>query len=168
MNQLFGTLVKLLPSKPVYAHCDIPCGIYDPHNAQMAAHTVLRMVNLINDLKASSDSAPFEERKEIIHKISRMTKVKEEHGAHIEHELVTLWADYFKDEHLKDYPNLHDLVWKTIKLTGKVRQEVNLEAANELLKNVQEIAEIFWKTKNMDSIRIPSGYPTEGEIVSHS
>ena len=59
-------LLKILPQTIAYAHCDIPCGIYDPHAAQMAAHTVIRMTNLINDLRASSDNAPFEERKKII------------------------------------------------------------------------------------------------------
>jgi len=165
--KLLDKIVKFLPSKPVYAHCDIPCGIYDPHSAQMAAHTVLRITTMINDLKASSDNAPFEERKAIIHNISRMTRVKEKHGEIVEHELVTLWGDYFKEEHLKQYPELHDLIWKSIKLTGKVRQELNLEAVNELLGNVQKIAEIFWKTKGLEPVRISSGYPTEGEIVSH-
>lgn len=152
---ILSTFIKLLPSKPIYAHCDIPCGIYDPHNAQMAAHTVIRMTKLISE--AGNDT----------HKIARMTRVKEEHARVVEEELETLWADYFKEEHLKDYPDLNNLILKTVKLTGKVRQEVNLEAAQELLKNVQEIAEIFWKTKGMEPVRIPSGYPTEGEIVSH-
>lgn len=153
--KLLNSLLKLLPSKPIYAHCDIPCGIYDPHEMQMAAHTVIRMVNLIN------------ESKEDTHKMVRCIKVKEEHAQRVEHEVVTLWADYFKEEHLKDYPNLHDLIWKTVKLSGQVRQEINLEASKELLKNTQEIAEIFWKTKKMEPVRVPSGYPTEGEIVSH-
>ena len=156
MQKIINSLVKLLPSRLVYAHCDIPCGIYDPHEAQLAAHTIIRMVNLIND--AGSD----------VHKISRMTSVKEHHAKKVEEELVTLWADYFKEEHLKDYPDLHDLIWKAIKLTGKVRQEVNLEASQKLLADVQKIAEIFWKTKGLEPTKIRSGYPTEGEIISHS
>lgn len=152
---ILDKLIKTLPSKPVFAHCDIPCGIYDPHLAQMAAHTILRMTKLIGEAEGD------------IHKISRITHVKEEHGELCEKELETLWADYFKEEHLKQYPKLSDLIFKTIKLTGKVRQEINLEAAQELLANVQEIAEIFWKTKGFEPIRIPSGYPTEGEMVSH-
>ena len=153
--RILNYLIKVLPSKPLYAHCDIPCGIYDPHLAQMAAHTIIRMTKLIDE--AEDD----------VHKIARLTHVKEEHGDLCEEELITLWGDYFKEEHLKDYPNLHDLVWKSVKLTGKVRQEVNLEAANELLASVQKIAEIFWKTKGLEPVRIPSGSPTEGEIVSH-
>lgn len=153
--RILDLLIKLLPSKPVFAHCDIPCGIYDPYLAQMAAHTIIRMTKLIEEAKVDT------------HKIARMTHVKEEHGELCEKELVTLWGDYFKEEHLKEYPELHDLVWKSIKLTGKVRQEVNMEAAEELLASVQKVAEIFWKTKDLEPIRIPSGYPTEGEIVSH-
>lgn len=153
--RFINKLIKFLPSRPVYAHCDIPCGIYDPHNAQMAAHTIIRMTKLLGE--AAGDT----------HKIARLTHVKEAHGKICEEELVTLWADYFKEEHLKDYPNLHTLIWNSMKLTGKVRQEVNLDAANELLANVQKVAEIFWKTKGLEPVRIPSGYPTEGEIVSH-
>lgn len=102
-----------------------------------------------------------------VHKIARMTVVKEKHAEIVEEEIVTLWADYFKEEHFSQNPELKSLIEKTIKLTGKARQEVNPEVAQELLGNVQKIAEIFWKTKGFESIRIPSGYPTEGEIVSH-
>lgn len=165
--KILDLLIKIIPSKLVFAHCDIPCGIYDPHEAEVAAHTIIRMVNLINDLTLSSEEPSFEERKKIISQVSRLTKVKEEHAQKVEHEIITLWADYFKEEHLKDYPNLHDLVWKTVKLTGDVRQKVDLKAAQNLLANVQEIAEIFWKSKGFEPIRIPSGYPTKGEIVSH-
>lgn len=160
-------LIKIFPSRPVYAHCDIPCGIYDPHIAQMAAHTVIRMTNFLKDLHASSDNAPFEERKKIIHDIARVTKVKEEHAELCKREITTLWGDYFKPEHLEKFPELHDLVWKTLKLASKCKQNIDPEAAEELLANTQKIAEIFWKTKDKEPVRVSSGYPTEGEIVTH-
>lgn len=152
---ILSRIIKLLPSKPIYAHCDIPCGIYDPHIAQMAAHTVLRMTNLLN------------EEKDDMHKIARLTRVKEKHGEMIEEELGTLEVDYFKEEHFKEHLQLQELLKKTAKLSVKARQEVSVEVAQELLKNVQGISEIFWKTKKLEPVRIPSGYPTEGEIVSH-
>ena len=164
---LLDKLIKLLPAKPVYAHCDIPCGIYDPHSAQMAAHTVIRMVKLIGEVSASSPEPPLDERKKIIAQVSRLTKVKEEHAELCKKEIEILWGDYFKEEHLKDYPELHDLVWKTLKLASKCKQNIDLEAANELLVHTQKIAEIFWKTKGLEPVRIPSGYPTEGEMVIH-
>src|SRR3990170_3697541 len=104
-----------------YAHCDIPCGIYDPHTAQMAAHTVIRMTQLLEELKPSSSEPPFEERKKIISQISRLTRVKEEHGHLVEDELGTLENDYFKPEHFEKFPNLKELLAKGVKLSIATR-----------------------------------------------
>ena len=164
-KNLLVYLSKILPTQIAYAHCDIPCGIYDPHLAQMAVHTVIRMTNLINDLKASKPEPSFDERKKIISQISRLTKVKEEHAELVKHEIRILWGDYFKEEHLKQYPELNDLVFRTMKLASKARQEVNIEAASELLDTVQEISEIFFKTKGVKSVRVKSVYPTGLDIV---
>lgn len=165
LHRLLKILTKIFPQHIVYAHCDIPCGIYDPHLAQMGAHTVIRMTNLITELKASSKEPPFDERKKIISQISRLTKIKEEHAELVKHEVRILWGDYFKEEHLKQYPELNDLVFRTMKLASKARQEINIEAANELLDAIQEIAEIFWKTKNIKSAMIKSPYPSGGTII---
>ncbi|EKD90675.1 MAG: Superoxide dismutase, Ni [uncultured bacterium] len=162
---ILHSLFSILPSQPVYAHCDIPCGIYDPHNMQTASHTVIRMTSMIQDLNEEDDSEQSE--KKYTHQLSRLTKVKEDHAEILKRELQVLWSDYFKEEHLEKFPDLHDLVWKTMKLASKTKQEINLDAANELLENTQKIAEIFFQTKNLEPVRIPSLYPTEGEIVSH-
>ena len=156
---------KVFPSQTVFAHCDVPCGIYDPHQAQMAAHTVLRMTNMIDELQASSPEPPFEERKRIISQISRLTKVKEEHAELVKHEIRVIWGDYFKDEHLKQHKAIHQLVFKIMKQASVVRQNVDIKAANELLRMVQMFAEIFWETKGRKVQKVKSGYPTEGVIV---
>lgn len=146
---------KLIPSRDVFAHCDIPCGIYDPHLAQMAAHTVIRMTKLIQE--AGDDT----------HKITRLTLIKEEHAEKVKHEVRVLWGDYFKPEHITKFPNLHDQVFEIMKLASKTKQEVNPEAADKLLELVQLFADEFYQTKGLETVRIASGYPTEGEIVSH-
>jgi nickel superoxide dismutase len=158
--KIFKYLIKLLPQDIAYAHCDIPCGIYDPYLIQRAAHTILRMTQLLTELKV-------EDQKKAAHDISRMTNVKEDHAELLEEELETLRNDYFKDEHFKAYPSLNSLFIKTLKAASKARQEINLEAADEILSGVQEIAEIFFKTKNVESVRVKSVYPTGGEIVLH-
>lgn len=163
--KIINIILQLIPTKTVYAHCDVPCGIYDPHGAQIAAHTVIRMTDMINDLQVTSENPPFDERKKIISQISRLTKVKEEHAELVKHEIRIIWGDYFKPEHLKDNPDLHELVFQTMKLASKARQEVNLEAANELLDNVQKIAEIFWKTKGVKTAKLKAPYPSGGEII---
>lgn len=152
-------LLNLLTIRTIYAHCDIPCGIYDPHNMQMAAHTVIRMTQMITDLEEGEDHKKF------THQMARLTKVKEEHAEICKHEIRVLWADYFKPEMLEKYPDLNDLVFKTLKLASKSRQEINLEAAEELLGNTQKIAEIFFETKGIKSKKVKAPYPTEKEIV---
>lgn len=147
------------------AHCDIPCGIYDPHEAQMAVHTIIRMTSMINELSASSENPDFEERKRIISQIARLTKVKEDHAELVKAQVRIIWGDYFKPEHLTKYKNLHDLVFKIMKQASKVRQEVNLEDAQMLLSQVQKFAQIYWETKDRKTVRVKSGYPTEGEMV---
>lgn len=163
--RLLRLLDLIFKPQIAYAHCDIPCGIYDPHEAQMAAHTIIRMTSLIEDLKASSDDPDFAERKRIISQVSRLTNVKEEHAELLKHQIRIIWGDYFKDEHLKKHRGLHDLVFKIMKQSSKSRQEVNLEESQNLLASVQQFAEIFWKTKERKTVRVKSGYPTEGEIV---
>ena len=155
---------RLSPPREVAAHCDIPCGIYDPHQSQVAALTVIRMMQLIQNLEqpGSGDKAAMDN---YIMQMARYTVVKEEHAQMVEKEVQTLWADYFRPEHLEQHPNLHDLVWKTAKLSGTVRQQINMQAAQDLLANCQQIAEIFWSTKGVKTRRQPSNQPTGGEIV---
>lgn len=141
-----------------YAHCDIPCGIYDPHGAQMAAHTVIRMYQLLEQIDRS-DELKAE------HDISRITHVKEEHGHIVEDELGTLENDYFKEEHYKTYPELKELLGKGVKLSIEVRQKINMNAATELLETVMKVAEIFYKSKGLESARVKAPYPTGLDIV---
>lgn len=165
MKKMLRIIDRFFTPAVAYAHCDVPCGIYDPHEAQMAAHTVLRMTNMIDDLQASSQDPEFSERKRIISQIARLTKVKEEHAEIVKHQVRVIWGDYFKPEHFQKHKNVHELVFKILKQASVVRQGVDVEASKELLAMVQEFAEIFWKTKERKTIRVKSGYPTDGEIV---
>src|SRR3990167_7647796 len=156
---------RIFLPQTVFAHCDVPCGIYDPHHAQLAAHTVLRMTNMIDELQASSAEPPFEERKRIISQIARLTKVKEEHAELVKHEIRVIWGDYLKDEHIKQHKAIHQLVFKIMKQASVARQNVDIKASNELLVMVQKFAEIFWQIKGRKVQKVKSGYPTEGVIV---
>ena len=155
----------IFPPRIAYAHCDIPCGIYDPHEAQMAAQTVLRMTQMIEGLTPSVMEPPFDERKRIISQVSRLTKVKEDHADMVKHQVRIIWGDYFKDEHIKRYKDLHSLVFAIMKQASVVRQNVDIKACEELISMVQRFTRIFWETKDRKTIKVKSGYPTEGEIV---
>lgn len=134
-------LIGLLPTKPVFAHCDIPCGIYDPHVAQLAAKTVLIMVQKIDQLP--KENPAVNDRNSFV----RMVSVKEQHAEICKREILILWTDYFKPEHLEKCPDLHDLVWKTTKLCSDNKRAVDEAKANELVEAVDKISDIFNQTK---------------------
>lgn len=140
-NILF-VISKILPTKIAFAHCDVPCGIYDPKTAQIASQTVLKMVQLIQDLPKENPSVNDR------NKFVRLVLTKEEHARKCKEEILILWTDFFKPEHLKMFPNLHDTFWKATKLCSTNKQEVDIEHAEELVKAVSEIADIFNKAKS--------------------
>ncbi|HEX9496328.1 MAG TPA: superoxide dismutase, Ni [Candidatus Limnocylindria bacterium] len=129
----------LAPRLVAHAHCDIPCGIYDPSAATIAAQTVAKMVEKITGAEATD----LANRNTFI----RSVQVKEEHAQICKKELLILWTDYFKPEHLEKYPKLHETFWKAAKLCSKNKQTVDAQAAADLQAAVKEISDIFWATK---------------------
>jgi len=137
---------KLFPSRSAYAHCDIPCGIYDPITAKIAAQTVLKMTVRMEAVDLSNGVTQIEQP----NAAARLIRVKEEHAQNVKNELNILWSDYFKPEHLEKYPDLHELFWNANKLAGANKQGVSSESARKLVAVVDEIATIFWATKGID------------------
>lgn len=159
--RLLATLFNLLPSQAVYAHCDIPCKIYDPYAAQVAAHSVIRMTQMLIEAEGMDDGIKRE-----MH-VSRLTKVKEDHAEIVKHEVRVIWGDYFKEEQMQKVVDISELVHNIMLTASKTKQETNLEESKKLLSLVQEFAEKFYMTKGFETVRIPSGFPTEGELVVH-
>ena len=163
---VFSAVNRLLPAEEAFAHCDIPCGIYDPHSAQLAALTVLRMTQLIEGLEQPGDGASAEQISTYENSLARYIEAKEEHAENAKHELAVLWGDYFKPEHLENYPEVHTTFWNAIKLASKNKQEANKQAAEDLVAAVQVVAETFWASKGAETRRQPSLQgPVGGEIV---
>lgn len=147
------------------AHCDIPCGIYDPHYAQIAALTVVRMNQLIEALDAPADPKSKADQAKYHNSLSRYVLAKEEHAEIVKREVRIIWGDYFKPEHAEKYADLNATVWSIMKLGGKNKQEANAAAAQELLAAVQKFAEMFWDSKGAKTARVPSGQAVGGELV---
>ena len=165
LSRAFAILNRLLPAEEAYAHCDIPCGIYDPRLAQIGALTCIRMNQLIADLEAPTLDANADDRKKFLNSYSRYVAVKEEHAELVKREVRIIWGDYFKPEHTEKYPELHNITWNIMKLGSQVRQQVNAQAAQDLLAEVQKFAEAFWATKDAKTQRVPSRQAVGGEIV---
>ena len=126
----------------VSAHCDGPCGVYDPASARIAAEAVLSMTKKILALDPSDGSHAT------ANSLSRYIAIKEEQAHIAKTELLVLWTDYFKPVHLEQYPDLHDTFWKAAKLCSSVKVEVSMEHSEELMATIKRIHEIFWATKN--------------------
>jgi nickel superoxide dismutase len=132
-----------------HAHCDGPCGVYDPSAARINAEAVLSMTKKLLAL-----DKPKEDDKEAYlsykNTLIRFVHIKEEQAQKCKEELLILWTDYFKPNHLEKFPDLHDIFWKAAKLCSTCKVEVSLEHAKELMEAVQHVHEVFWKSKDRD------------------
>jgi len=146
VTTLFARILRradgILPIGVADAHCDIPCGIYHPHDALQAADTVIKMTTLIRDLekKGACNLAAC-------HDMARYVMIKEQHAARAKTELLIMWTDYFKPEHLERWPDLHHKVWLACKLGSAAKQKADLAQAEAFKAAIQEIATIFNESK---------------------
>jgi nickel superoxide dismutase len=134
VDRLLATIDRLSPPSVVHAHCDLPCGVYDPAQARIEAESVKNTIDKFNDSKD-----------EVFR--TRATIIKEERADLVKHHLWVLWTDYFKPEHLEKYPHLHDLFWKATKTAGEAKKGNDAAVGQRLLDEIDEIAGIFWETK---------------------
>jgi len=143
------------------AHCDIPCGIYDPHHAQVGALTVVRMMDLMADLEKEHEkgSVAYD------NSMSRYIAVKEEHAELTKHEIRIIWGDFMKGQKLEDYPQVHDLVHKIMLLGSSARQTADRQVGLELVEAVNDFAEIFWATKDVPTKKAKAPYAPGLEMV---
>jgi nickel superoxide dismutase len=132
----------LKPSRVVHAHCDLPCGIYDPAQAKVEAESVKAIQTRYQDPEK------FKTKGETVDDYrSRCLIIKEERANLVKEHLWVLWTDYFKPEHLEKYPQLHDLFWKATKEAGLAKKSQDPQQGQGLLDAIAEIDKIFWETK---------------------
>jgi nickel superoxide dismutase len=126
----------LAPTLVVSAHCDLPCGIYDPAQARLEAESVKACMTKA----AASDDADFK---------ARALVIKEERSDLVKHHLWVLWTDYFKPAHFEKYPQLNQLFNEATKAAGASGTKSSWDPADAdaLIAKIDEIAEIFWETK---------------------
>ncbi len=122
------------PTRTVHAHCDLPCGVYDPAQARIEAESVKACQQKYQD----SDDPVFRER---------AVAIKEERADLVKHHLWVLWTDYFKPEHLAAHPELHELFWKATKAAGESKKSLDPAQGQQLLDAIADIDKVFWDTK---------------------
>ncbi|HUZ10244.1 MAG TPA: superoxide dismutase, Ni [Acidimicrobiales bacterium] len=134
IDRAAAALDRLAPPRPVHAHCDLPCGVYDPAQARIEAESV----KAIQEKHNASDDEAFR---------TRAVAIKEERADLVKHHLWVLWTDYFKPEHLAKFPELHEVFWKATKKAGEAKKTNDVAVGQELLDQIAEIDRIFWETK---------------------
>lgn len=132
-----------------YAHCDGPCGVYDPSSARVAGEAVQSMTKKMLALSCpetnnTSAMATY------LNTMSRYTAIKEEEAKKCKKEILVLWTDYFKEDHLQKYPDLHKVFWQAAKLCSSCKVEVSEQHAQELMDIIEKIHYMFWESKGRE------------------
>jgi len=140
--RLLRGLDAVRPAATASAHCDGPCGVYDPASARIAGEAVLSMTKKLLDLDMSADGAH--------NTYIRFVAIKEQEAEEAKRQLNILWHDYFKPNHLEEYPDLHTTFWNAAKQASACKTSVSLDAANELMAMIENVHNIFWATKGRD------------------
>ncbi len=126
------TLARLLaPTTTARAHCDLPCGVYDPEQARIEAESCYRII----ERYAASEDPAYR---------TRALAIKEERAELVKHHLDVLWHDYFKPEHVETVPNLHELFWQATKAASKVKASVDVADGKALLDLIDQV-DAAWK-----------------------
>ncbi len=158
-------LVKSLDAKFQFstasAHCDIPCKIYDPIVAQISVLTMIRMVDLIEEMEQSGS----EKNASYLSTLTRFIAQKEEHGVKLKQEIHIIWGDYIKQPQLDKHPELHELVHTIMLKASHCKQKVDKQASLELLTLVNKFSEIFWNTKGISTFKAVCPYPPAQEVI---
>ena len=144
----------------VFAHCDIPCKIYDPIFAQISVLTMIRLVDLIDELDISNSSSINDKAQ-----FNRLVSQKEEHGIKVKDEISIIWGDYFKKPQFDEFPEIHELTHLIMLQCSKSKQNLDRSCVIELLVSVNRFAEIFWCTKNIKTFKAKCPYPPELSLV---
>ena len=145
--------------KEAQAHCDIPCKIYDAVVIQIAALTVVRILDIIEEKKL--DTSKIDD----VSELARLTLEKENQAKIVKDETRIIWGDYFKQPQIEVFPNVHELVHSIMMQGSKCKQSLDRENATKLVDLVNDFSEIFWKTKDVPTIRVTAPYPPALEMV---
>ena len=140
---------KIFPAPVAHAHCDGPCGVYDPASARIAAEAVQSMTHKLLHLEVPdpSDKAAYVTYHNTF---ARFVAVKEEQAHLAKEELLVLWTDFIKPHHVEANPEIHNLFWKAAKLCSACKVEVSAVHAQELMDAIKEIHDVFWGIKGRD------------------
>jgi len=148
----------MFKSTEVKAHCVVPCGIYDPITAQIAALSVVRMVDLMLAASKEHDAGYHND-------MARYIAIKESEAIKCKEEIRIIWGDFIKPPQIAEHPEIHTIVHNIMMLGSAAKQHVSREKAMELLAEVNQFAEIFWSIKGIKTKVAKSPYAPNEDVV---
>ncbi|MEM7360868.1 MAG: superoxide dismutase, Ni [Pseudomonadota bacterium] len=160
MYKLIEKLDSVIGLKQADAHCDIPCKIYDPFSAQLAALSVLRFLHLIDELEQSPNLSVGD-----MATLSRLVREKEIHAETAKTEVRIIWGDAFKQAQIDQHPQVSDLVHRIMQTASACKQKIDPLNGEKLVQEINEFAEIFWKTKDVETYVAECPYPPSVPVV---
>ena len=160
LYSLLSSLDKCIAFKSVSAHCDIPCKIYDPSTAQIAALSVIRFIDLITEINAKNDISVADHAQLI-----RLVREKEIHAKKVKDEVSVIWGDYFKQPQFEKFPNTHSLVHNIMLTASACKQHIDRRKGLDLLVLVNEFSASFWSTKGIETYVAKCPYPPAENTV---
>ena len=152
---------RIVPVSAASAHCDIPCRIYDPCTAQVAALSVVRLMDIMAETAGKAESPTLA----MHNTLARCVVRKEEEAERVKQEVRIIWGDYFKAPQLETFPDVHDLVHQIMLKGSACKQEVNRADGEALVELVNRFAEIYWATKDVPTERKTCPYPPSLQVV---
>ncbi|WP_191601956.1 superoxide dismutase, Ni [Marinomonas algicola] len=157
-------LVKIIDNiigfKTAQAHCDIPCKIYDPSTAQLAALSCVRLMDLIQEIEGKDDMRVAD-----YSQIARLVSEKESASTEVKEAVSVIWGDYFKEPQFEQVPNMHRLAHNIMVQASKCKQNIDRKEGEALVELVNEFAEAFWFTKGVGVYRVSCPYPPRLDVV---
>ncbi len=130
------------PAETAYAHCDLPCGVYDPAQARIEAESIKAIQERYQKADSMKSAAETVEDYR-----ARCLNIKEMRADLVKEHLWVLWTDYFKPPHVEKYPQLHQLFWDATKEAGLAKKSQDPAQGEKLLGLIKQIDTIFWETK---------------------
>jgi nickel superoxide dismutase len=160
MHSVIKILDKVIHFKTAQAHCDIPCKIYDPATAQLAALTCVRLMDLIKEIedKGALSVADYAQ-------VSRLVGEKESASTEVKDAISIIWGDYFKAPQFELVSNAHNLTHSIMLQASKCKQGIDRAEGEKLVDLVNDFAEAFWLTKEVLTYRASCPYPPMLEMV---
>ncbi len=159
LSRFLEKLDSAVEFETVDAHCDIPCKIYDPSTAIIAALSVVRLIDIANEAAAGEASLKTQNT------IARCVMRKEEEAEKVKHEIRVIWGDYIKAPQVESHPEVNDLAHDILLKGSACKQGIERSDAEELVELVNKFAEIFWATKGVETVRKTCPYPPSIDVV---